>query len=206
MKPAVLLSALALLLLSCCPPCEKPTLGPFALNQASLNRLGFLQPRTVTFENPDGDTRQLRYFEPVQETEETEYSCEVSRVCPTCCGVYQAEYRYQQLASDDNSVAFEFLVRKDFRNQSPEDSPLSASDFLTMIFNQGVTCAVPRLADIQLQDSVTLNGVVYRNTAMCERPNPNVTTLRAPLRFYFNLQRGIVGYEFADGVVWRLKD
>ncbi len=204
----LLLAVLALGLLSaCCPPCEKPNRGEFYLSTPAVQRMAFSGLPTQTFVSTQGNLRNLRYFQPVRQMQEGSYDCEIERRCGLCCETFLSEYYYLQFADDNQQTVFEFLLSKDFSRHAPTEPSDSITEVLQVALNgDDISASIPNVVQAALTDTVELNGRQYTQVLkVSTRVPPFFDDPNVLEAFYFSFALGVVGFEYADGTVWRLQ-
>ena len=195
---------LGLALSGCCPPCEKGYLADFSLRQASGDWFDFLNQDTRLFEDQDGRQMVFTYEAATSGFEELQEDCTFDDRCGACCYEYMAGYLYTALRSDDGAFVVNLTLRKDFLSHSPLDDPALIDDYLSMTFNNQLTCELYEIPSRVLTRNLTLNGRTYNQVWYCEAnlaPNAPGDT---PAACYYSRQQGIVGFKLADGTTWSL--
>lgn len=196
------------LIQGCCPECEKPNYGDFSLSEAGINRMAFSALGTQTFVSTDGDKLDLKYFTPLQGSEEGTYDCQFTNRCGVCCATFNAEFFYVQLADDGNTRRFDFALTKDFARNSPLDDTDSITEILQIDLNNNeVTGNILDVANTSLDETVVLDGRTFTKTRKFESANPPFfNDPEVIVNFYFSYNLGVVGFQYADSTIWRLEN
>lgn len=206
-----LISGLALLSMlvvfdACCEPCAKGFVGEYFLLDGSDDWLAFAEEEVRLFEDQNGRQAVFTY-DPIQGgANELEANCDFDDNCGACCDEYRANFRFTSLSGDNNAFRFDFTLQKDFIQHTIEEPTEDIEDYLSITFNNTITCELFFLPDTVLSQQTTIHGIEYSNLAICESSDNNLDpNSPAPKVFYFNKQEGIVGFELANGTVWRLR-
>lgn len=196
------------LIQGCCPECEKPDYGEFELSDAGINRMAFSALGTQTYVSTNGDKINLKYFTPVEGFEEGTYDCEFGDRCGICCGTFLSEFFYVQLADDNNTRRFDFVLTKDFARNSPLEEPDSISEILQIALNGDlITGNILDVGNTALDETVTLDGRTFTKTRKFESSNPPFFNDPGVIvNFYFSYNLGVVGFQYADSTIWRLEN
>ncbi|MCB0835578.1 MAG: hypothetical protein KDD99_02870 [Bacteroidetes bacterium] len=192
-------------LVSCCPPCEPEDLGDFLLLEDTGKWFEFTDDADRTFIN-DLNQEDILSYSPIESGfEDLGTNCTEENNCGICCDMFGGGYAYTELTSANLSVSFHITFKKDFRQFVPTDDPFTITDYLTITFNNSLSCELSGLPEVNLTKSVILNGTTFTQVFSCERDAGINLGPSDPRAFYFTEQEGIVGFEMGNGTVWSLK-
>ena len=203
----ITLGIIVLLIAGCCKPCEKEDLGQFLLANETGGILDFTIIDSRVFTSNLNQQETFTYSPVSTGFEEMAANCNTESNCGFCCNNYQAGFAYTQFLSSNGTNVFDITVKKDFLQFEPTDDPNSITDYLTITFNNILTCELFDLPDVNLIGNVTLNDKTFTKVFSCEldagagNPGP-----ASPTAFYFTVEKGIVGYKLGNGTTWSLND
>jgi hypothetical protein len=196
---------LSLVASACCAPCERENLGDYPLQARTLTWLSFADGEQLRFRSSDGQVRLFSYT-PLQEADEQLLdNCDDTDNCGLCCNTFQAGTAYTRLMSEDGRLIWDIIANKDFVNASINDGLGRYEDFLTINFNDALSCEVFGIPDTTFGRSVTLNGRTFSGVMACEvAPGASSPDRSGVVGYYFQPEVGIVGFVDEDGVSWRV--
>ncbi len=187
----------------CCDPCGKGDLGDYLLQNGSGDWLVAAEEPNRTFTNQNGETVTFIYS-PVEGGLAAEQGgCDPPDDCGQCCFQFRTAFRQTRLAGPNGVQFFDLQLQKDFIQFTLDDAPETITDYLRIVSQDGLDCELFGLPATELTNSVLLNGQVYTEVFSCER-TPRSGASNEVVAWHFNQQRGIVGFEWADGTVWSL--
>ncbi|MEL6134098.1 MAG: hypothetical protein AAFR59_12105, partial [Bacteroidota bacterium] len=198
---------LSALLTGCCGECENQFLGDFLVRDSSKEWLAPFANTTRVFRNQNGQTTTLTYGDALVGEEPLFFNCvELPGTCGLCCDDYTASFFGMTAQSTNGEYVFQFVVRKDFVQQTPNELPADVDDSFSIDFNQstisGFRCELFQLSTVELNASITLNNESFSGVLVCEDQSvlPN-----QPTGIYYNKEDGIVGWRLGDDEVWALE-
>lgn len=181
----------------CCEECQRESIGSFSFTPVEENWIEFAETRERTFRNTTTGSQVLFKYEDIISGFEAQlFECDDFERCGLCCSTFDNPFLFVQLKSSDDNFIFEITLRKDFQNFSPTDDPAKIESFLSITFNNFLTCQLMSLPDTILTEDVNLAGKDFFDVSMCEFTNGNNFNVPGePVRFYFNKLNGLVGFE-----------
>ena len=198
------LIAMALLIGSCCAPCEKPNLGDYPIQQGTRDWLSFANGENIIFKNESGETLVMTWSFLQEGVEELLENCDSEENCGVCCNSYQAGWVYTALTSENSLHAFSLTARKDFINASVNENRTAYDDYLTITYNNSLTCEWYQVPDELPTQSITLAGESFSGVYSCEDDSGDLDP-NSVVAYYFKPGEGIVGFEEEDGTTWALQ-
>ena len=196
--------ALGLLLASgCCDPCDKGDLGDFLLQNGTEDWLVAAGDPSRTFTDQNGQTLTFTYSPLEGGFTADQAGCDPPDDCGQCCFQLRSAFLYTRLSGPNGARYFDLRIEKDFVQHTVDDPPAAITDYLRISSQDQLSCELFEIPSLELTNSVLLNGQVYTEVFSCERSDRSGATDEV-VAWHFNRQRGIVGFEWADGTVWSL--
>ncbi len=197
--------ALALWASSCCPTCDKGDLGDFPLQVESVNWLSYADGSSRIYRGSDGQIVTGIYTFLEQGQEALLENCEEVGDCGLCCNNFRGNTAFTRLSSGTGNLNWDITLRKDFINQSVNDSLDVYSDQLTLTLNGVITCNVFDVPNTRFNRTVVLNGKTFSEVLACEASNGQLPSQAQGVEaFFFSSDQGVVGWRRSDGVTYAL--
>lgn len=194
---------------SCCPECDKPFLGEFSLTTEEAEWMEFTEEFTRQFRSDKGQELTFFYSDLQSGFEDLISDCDET-ACGFCCNEYRNGFLYTQLLSSDQGFKFDITLRKDFINYTPQDDPATIRAALSITFNEKLTCSVLDVPNVTFTETLNIGNRDFFQVFTCEYgASRGIDFAGEPVRFYFTVAEGIVGFEIADTspgetIVWNL--
>ncbi|MEM6342593.1 MAG: hypothetical protein AAF927_01890 [Bacteroidota bacterium] len=194
---APLLLLLVIVFGGCCEECQRESLGSFEFTPIEEAWIEFAETKERTFRNTTTGSQVLFKYEDIVASFETQlFECDDFGRCGLCCTTFDNPFRFVQLRSSDGQYVFDITLRKDFQNFAPTDDPNKIESYLSITFNNFLTCQLFSLPDTVLTEDINLGGKDFFNVSMCDFSTGNSFNVPGePIRFYFNKLNGIIGFE-----------
>lgn len=181
----------------CCEECARESVGSFAFTPQEEIWFEFADTKERTFRNPSTGAQLLfKYEDVIANVEEQLFDCQDNGRCGFCCKSFGNPFRFVQLRSSDGFFVFDITLRKDFQRFEPTDDPNTITSYLSITFNNNLTCQLPNLPDTVLTEDINLENKDFFNVFTCESSRASSFNVPGePVKFYFNQLNGIIAFE-----------
>lgn len=189
----------------CCELCKPEFLGTYYLSPGSETWFQAVGSQTRIFKSSQGRETTFDYGPKNSGEFEQSENCDEVGNCGVCC---EYSYGYSFIATEfvsaNRDMSFELAIIKDFRQNSPLQSPSTIDDYLSITLNQRLVAELPGLPDTVLSQNATINGRTFTQVFAYEITGQDPSS-KNPVALYFNKLQGVVGFKLADGEEWSLE-